>query len=86
MCGRLLQITMAIAREVASVTKLGVEVCPLYRLSFISHLGLLGSRFRIDEVKYYNYILCDRKSQNTLRAATSSVICETRDDRVPVCQ
>ena len=50
MCG-LWQITMAIAREVASVTKLGVEVCPLYRLSFISHLGLLGSRFRIDEVK-----------------------------------
>jgi len=48
MCGRLLQITMAIAREVASVTKLGVEVPPLYVLSFISHLGL---RFRIDEVK-----------------------------------
>jgi len=48
MCGRLLQITMAIAREVASVTKLGVEVHPLYVLSFISHLGL---RFTIDEVK-----------------------------------
>jgi len=45
---------MAIAREVASVTKLGVEVCPLYRLPLFLNF-ILVSVFRVNEVKSHNY-------------------------------
>jgi hypothetical protein len=56
----LLQVTMAIAREVASVTKLGVEVCYLYWLHLVigRPLGYLSEHCKCNAFQASVLMLC----------------------------